>query len=107
MHNTPKEPTRLLMIVYSLRFGGGAEKLAVQLALSLKKGFPYDIHMAYLYGGESDMKRWEKRIPMPLIAKLEQAHIAHSWINHEEILRKSPISALLQHYPKFYPIKKS
>ena len=80
MHNTPKKATRLLMVASALYYGGGAEKLVVQLALSLKKLYPYDIHIAYLEGGKIEKNLFEGKLPLPLIPQLEQAHIPHSWL---------------------------
>ena len=80
MHNTPKKPTRLLVLIPNLRFGGGAEKLAMQLALQLKKLYPYDIHIAYLYGGKEEMTLYKDRIPLHFEKALENAHISHSWL---------------------------
>ena len=79
----PEKPTRLLMVLSSLYYGGGAEKLVVQLALSLKKLYPYDIHIAYLEGGKTEKNLSEGKMPLPLIPQLDKAHIPHSWLKQK------------------------
>ena len=92
MHKTPKEPTRLLIVTDNLHYGGGSTKLSVQLALALKKLYPYDIHFAYLEG-----KKIEKTLTMPLslIPQLEQAHIPHKCLKSPVDIKKN---CRLHHY---------
>ena len=71
------------MVLPSLYYGGGGEKLAVQLALSLKKLYPYDIHIAYLEGGKTEKNLMKGQMPLQVIPQLEQAHISHSWLKQK------------------------
>ena len=89
MHKTPKEPTRLLMVTASLYHGGGAVKLAGQLALALKKWFPYDIHIAYLEGKNIEKTLPKGKMPLSLIPQLEQAHISHKCLKSRTDIKKN------------------